>query len=108
MPLYICNSKQDALDAAAREKIAKAITRIHCSVTGAPEIFVHAVFFEESPLIPLENKTLSVRGTIRKGRSDKQKNQIAELIRESLIQYGEVPAHQADALDSRDARQLGS
>lgn len=98
MPLYICNSRRDALDAAAKEEIAKAITRIHCSVTGAPDIFVHAVFFEESPLFPLEDKTLFVRGTIRKGRSDEQKNQIAESIRESLIQHGGVSAQQAGAL----------
>ena len=98
MPLYICNSKKGALDAAAKEKIAEAITRIHCSVTDAPDIFVHAVFFEESPLFPLEERTLFVRGTIRKGRSDEQKNQIAGSIGESLIQHGGVPAQQVGAL----------
>ena len=46
MPLYICNSRKGTLDSAAKQKIARAITDTHCSVTGAPPLFVHAVFFE--------------------------------------------------------------
>jgi len=92
MPLYICNTRSGALDAAAKKKVAEAITNIHCSVTGAPASFVHAVFFEESPLFPLQEKVLFVRGTIRKGRSDEQKNEIAESIRASLVEHGGVEA----------------
>ncbi|MEM7097521.1 MAG: tautomerase family protein [Pseudomonadota bacterium] len=58
MPLYICNSKKDVLDADARSKIAQAITDIHCSVTGAPPCFVHAMFFEDVPAFPLEDNDL--------------------------------------------------
>ncbi len=97
MPLYICNTKESAVSAAAKEKIADAITNIHCSVTGAPALFVHAVFFEESPLFPLEDKTLFVRGTIRKGRSDEQKNEIAEAIRAALVEHGNVELQQTGA-----------
>ena len=98
MPLYICNAKKDALDAAARTQSANAITNIHCSVTGAPASFVHAVFFEEASQFPLEDKTLIVRGTIRKGRSEDQKNQIAESIKASLVEFGQVESQQAEAL----------
>jgi phenylpyruvate tautomerase PptA (4-oxalocrotonate tautomerase family) len=98
MPLYICNMKKGALDGPAKEKIAEAITNIHCSVTGAPASFVHAVFFEEALQFPLEDKTLYVRGTIRKGRSDEQKNQIADAIRASLVKCGGVEVQHAYAL----------
>lgn len=97
MPLYVCNTKRNALNGSAKEKIAQAITDIHCNVTGAPASFVHAVFFEEASQFPLEDKTLYVRGTIRKGRSDQQKNQIAESIRRSLVEYGGVTAQQTEA-----------
>ncbi len=97
MPLYICNSGKDAIDAAAKEKIARDITDIHCEVTGAPEIFVHVVFFEESPQVPLGDKALAVRGTIRKGRSSEQKEQIAAAVRASLVQHGRVAEDEAHA-----------
>lgn len=98
MPLYVCNAKKGLLNAAAKEAIANDITNIHCSITGAPAIFVHTVFFEEALQFPLENKALFVRGTIRKGRSNAQKDEIASAINESLVQHGGVPAAQANAL----------
>ena len=97
MPLYICNSTQGALDPTGRERIANAITRIHCEVTGAPALFVHVVFFEEAPQFPLADKTLFVRGTIRKGRSDEQKDRIADAIRASLAEIAGVEVQHADA-----------
>ncbi len=97
MPLYICNTSKDAIDAETKAKIAQAITDIHCDVTGAPPLFVHAVFFEESPLFPLEDRTLFVRGTIRKGRSDKQKDRIASRIRAALAEHGAVEQARTDA-----------
>ncbi|NKC01250.1 MAG: DoxX family membrane protein [Pseudomonadales bacterium] len=90
MPLYVCNARNGALDSSAKSRIAEAITNIHCKITGAPPSFVHTVFFEEAPQFPLEGKALYVRGTIRKGRSDDQKKQIRELIRDSLVEYGGV------------------
>ena len=98
MPLYICNTKPAALDQAAKANIAQAITDIHCSVTGAPPCFVHAVFFEEAPQFPLEEKDLFVRGTIRKGRSDAQKDDIAEQIQQALVEHGGVESHAVKAL----------
>ena len=89
MPLYICNTRTDVLDAGAKQAIAEDITRIHCSATGAPACFVHVAFFEEAPLIPLQDKTLSVRGTIRKGRTEEKKNDIAQAIKASLIKHSE-------------------
>ena len=98
MPLYICNVKKGSIDATAKKQIADAITNIHCSVTGAPASFVHAVFFEESALFPLEDKQLFVRGTIRKGRSTEQKNEIAEQIQASLAEYGKASLQNTEAV----------
>ena len=95
MPLYICNTRKDALNNDAKQKIAEDITRIHCAVTGAPPIFVHAAFFEESPMFPLEDKTLFVRGTIRAGRTDEKKKAIAAQIHESLVKHGGLPSAEA-------------
>ncbi len=95
MPLYICNTRKGLLDDAARQNIAAAITTIHCSVTGAPESFVHAAFFEESPRFPLEERSLFVLGTIRKGRSDAQKAEIAEAVQAALVEHGRVAIEDA-------------
>ena len=56
---------------------------------------------EEAPQFPLEGKTLLVRGTIRKGRSDEKKHEIAETIKASLLQHGQV-ADQDAKVDIRE------
>lgn len=69
MPLYICGAPASALNDDQRRRIAAAITRVHCEVTGAPAIFAHVVLDE--------SKTeYSVFGTIRAGRSDEVKNEL--------------------------------
>ncbi len=97
MPLYICNSQKGALDDTSKPAIAQAITDIHCTVTGAPPIFVHVVFFEDAPIVPLQDNTLAVRGTIRKGRSDQQKDDIAQAIEAALVEHAQVEPHRAHA-----------
>ncbi|MEL7042561.1 MAG: tautomerase family protein [Pseudomonadota bacterium] len=84
MPLYSCNAKSGAISAEAKTKIAADITRIHCDVTGAPDIFVHAFFFEDAPHQPLDGATAFLSGTIRAGRTDAQKADIVEDMRQSI------------------------
>lgn len=96
MPLYVCNAKVGALDESAKAKIAGAITDIHCAVTSAPALFVHVAFFEESPAFPLGDRTLFVRGSIRKGRTEQQIAEIAGSIQTSLIEYGGVEAERTE------------
>ncbi|MEO1227974.1 MAG: DNA-binding protein [Myxococcota bacterium] len=101
MPVYICNSALGAVDEAAKPKIAADITRIHCEVTGAPAVFVHAVFVEEVPLYPRGDKTAFVVGSIRKGRTDDQKGRIQSEIRRSFVEHAglsadEVGVHTVD------------
>ena len=98
MPLYICNTTRDALDAAAREKLAIAITDIHCAVTDAPAMFVHVAFFEEAPQFPLDDSSLFVVGTIRRGRTDDQKDEIATSIKAALASTAGIDADRAAVL----------
>ena len=91
MPLYLCNSARGAIDNAAKPKIAADITRIHCDVTGAPPTFVHAFFFEEAPHQPLGDKTVLLFGNIRHGRTDEQKSQLVEQMRESIHSHTGIP-----------------
>jgi phenylpyruvate tautomerase PptA (4-oxalocrotonate tautomerase family) len=48
MPLYQCLVPSGSLDSGARARIAKAITDVHTSVTGAPRGFVNVVFTDTS------------------------------------------------------------
>lgn len=84
MPLYVCNSLKGAIADDVKPKIAADITRIHCDVTGAPPTFVHAFFFEEARHQPLTGETVFLFGSIRSGRTDAQKAQIAEQMRASI------------------------
>ena len=95
MPLYICNTVPNTLNEQSKERIANDITEIHCAVTGAPEIFVHVAFFEESPIVPLGSDRAAVRGTIRKGRSVEQKDEIAKAIHASLDRAAGISATNA-------------
>lgn len=69
MPLYICGTPPNALDDRQRQRIAAAITRIHCDLTGAPPTFAHVVFDESKG-------EYSVFGTIRAGRTDAVKSDL--------------------------------
>ena len=77
MPLYICGAPAETLDDDKRRRIAEAITRIHCDVTGAPAIFAHVIFDESK-------SEYSVFGTIRAGRGDEVKAALKRQMAESV------------------------
>ena len=91
MPLYSCNAAKGAIDDAVKPKIAEDITRIHCDVTGAPPTFVHAFFFEDAVHQPLGDKTAFLFGSIRAGRTDAQKAQIVDEMRQSIHTHTGIP-----------------
>ncbi len=98
MPLYLCNTRPDAVPPEARAAIAADVTRIHCEVTGAPPSFVHVFFLEDLPQPPLDDHLAVVSARIRQGRSNEQKRQITEQITESLRRHaGLDPADTAVA-----------
>lgn len=98
MPLYICNAAAGEISAAARAEIAADITRIHCDVTGAPAKFVHTAFLEDEARFPRGEHLASVVGTIRQGRSDAQKAQIAEAIQQSLQAHAGIALAHSQAV----------
>ena len=90
MPVYVCNAAKGAISHEAKEKIAADITRIHCAVTDAPPQFVHAFFLEEGAQRPLDGKQASLFGSIRAGRSDDQREQIAQEMTESIHRHAGI------------------
>ena len=76
MPLYRCTVAEGLTTLEQRALIAKEITRIHCEVTGAPPIFVHAFFADDTDgRLPAGRKAV-VLGSIRTGRTPQQKQQL--------------------------------
>jgi len=96
MPLYLTNGAAGALSDDAKQKIAGDITRIHCDITGAPPIFVHAFFAEGVPDMPLGDKSVVTFGNIRSGRSDAQKAEIKSQIREAVSGHAGLPLEAVD------------
>ena len=84
MPLYRCAIREGLSTEAQRAQIAKDVVRVHCGVTGAPAIFVHAFFSERAPSELPEGHAAYVFGTIRWGRTDEQKAQIRSDLRTSV------------------------
>ena len=86
MPLYRCAVLEGLTTEDQRARISKEVVRVHCGVTGAPPSFVHA-FFKELPAAELpEGKAAFVLGTIRWGRSDEQKAEIASDLSKSIAE----------------------
>ncbi len=49
MPTYLCTIPAGSLAAAQKGAVAKAITRVHSEVTGAPAFFAEVIFTEIAP-----------------------------------------------------------
>lgn len=98
MPLYVCNTRAGAISEDAKARIAEDITRIHCQITAAPPTFVHAFFFEEADHIPLNDNTAFLFGSIRGGRSDAQKEQLASEMRASIHTHAGIPLDEIVAM----------
>lgn len=84
MPLYRCAIAEGLSNEAQRAQIAKEVVRIHCGVTGAPPAFVHAFFSERTNAELPDGQVAFVFGTIRWGRTDEQKAQIASDLKTSV------------------------
>jgi phenylpyruvate tautomerase PptA (4-oxalocrotonate tautomerase family) len=84
MPLYRCTVSEGLTSEDQRARIAKEIVRIHCDVTGAPASFVHAFFAEASAESLPDGMLIFVVGSIRKGRSDDDKEQIVSELTDAI------------------------
>jgi hypothetical protein len=93
MPLYNLASRA-ALDEVTRERVAQAVTRAHCEVTGAPAEFVNVLFVHGFPLKgALE---IDAIGGVRKGgnRTAEVVERLRNALREAIVQASGKAADQ--------------
>jgi len=97
MPTYTCTAAAGLLDAARKAALARAVTRAHCELTGAPTQFAQVVFQDVAPGdhfiggVPLGHDHVFVYGRIRAGRSAQ--------VREALIRRLVVDVATAAGID---------
>jgi phenylpyruvate tautomerase PptA (4-oxalocrotonate tautomerase family) len=89
MPFYTVTAPENSITADQKHALAKAITRVHADVTGAPESFVHVTFLNPSSddwfSGGAPSQGFRVDGRIRAGRSDVDKQRLLrELSRVSV------------------------
>jgi len=94
MPLYRCTISEGLTTYEQRLEIAKEITRIHCEVTGAPPVFVHAFFVEDRAGMMAESTRAIVIGSIRAGRTSEQRERIVSHIKDAFARVCSVEADQ--------------
>lgn len=90
MPLYRTMTTPGLLDDAQRERFANDVVEVHCDVTGAPRSFVHVLYLEDDRGALGEGQQAMVAGTIRHGRSDEQRQEIADRLTDALAEVAGV------------------
>ncbi|MEL6447588.1 MAG: tautomerase family protein [Pseudomonadota bacterium] len=94
MPLYLCSTPADDLTREMRQRIATAITDVHCEATGAPRKFVHVVFFASAQAAMFDlltpngapNGRCQLYGSIRSGRTDDIKERLVSGLRHAAAE----------------------
>ena len=80
MPFYSCNVPAASLTDNEKDDLARAITRIHAEVTGAPPDLVHVIYNElgaaDSYTAGEPSTDIIITGHIRAGRSDPEKQRL--------------------------------
>lgn len=80
MPFYECFVPEGVINGDQKAGVARAITRIHCEATGAPESFVNVVF-QDVPagdffVAGRPARAVRIRGSIRAGRPQDVKDRM--------------------------------
>lgn len=97
MPTYQCFAPQGLLDAPAKAAIARAITRTHAEVTGAPSYFAQVVFQGVAATEhflggePLSHEHVFVHGHIRAGRSALDRAALIDRLIREVAQAAALP-----------------
>lgn len=92
MPLYRALVQPGLLDRPGRKAFANDVVDIHCDITGAPRSFVHVLYAEDEDQALAEGQNALVFGTIRHGRTDEQRDEIAAQLSEALASRAGVDA----------------
>ncbi len=90
MPLYRALVRPGLLTLEQREAFANDVVDVHCGVTGAPRSFVHVLYADDHEGDLDEGQNALVFGTIREGRNDEQKREIADRLTAALAARAEV------------------
>ncbi len=101
MPFYHALVRPGLGSPDARRAFANDVVDIHCGVTGAPRSFVHVLYTDDHRGSLGADQSCSIRGTIRAGRADEQKNEIVEGLRRAFadrtgVDVGSVTAGTTD------------
>lgn len=84
MPFYHALVQPDLLTESARQQFASDVVEVHCDVTGAPPSFVHVLVTDDASANLPVDRSADVQGTIRAGRTNAQKDEIATRISAAL------------------------
>ena len=86
MPLYRTLTRPGLLTLEQREAFANDVVDVHCDVTGAPRSFVHVLYADDDESRLDDGQNALVFGTIRAGRNDAQKHEIAQRLTAALAE----------------------
>ncbi|GAP36502.1 4-oxalocrotonate tautomerase family protein [Piscinibacter sakaiensis] len=98
MPTYVVTAPQGRLSAAQKQRIAADVTRVHCSVTGAPAYFAQVLFND----VPEGNYFVGGRllqgsehvflhGQIRAGRDEPTKERLLLELMAAVAEGASLP-----------------
>src|ERR1700716_4129995 len=92
MPFYSCNVPAGSLTDSQKDDLAKAITRVHAEVTGAPPDLVHVIYNEvaagDSYTAGEPSSDTIITGHIRAGRSDADKQRLLREVADAAATTG--------------------
>lgn len=98
MPLYRVMTDKGLLDDDSRLAFARDVTDVHCDITGAPREFVH-VLYSDAGTGELDTGTSAfVFGSIRSGRTDDQKAEMATRLADALASRADVDSQTVSVL----------
>jgi phenylpyruvate tautomerase PptA (4-oxalocrotonate tautomerase family) len=90
MPMYQCFAPPESFNDGKRAALARTLTTIHCSLTGAPPTFVHIVFRDGQP--SWSQARLSILGGIRAGRGVEVTDALVSQMTHALAEAAGVAA----------------
>lgn len=90
MPLYRTLVRPGLLDLEQRTAFANDVVDVHCEITGAPRSFVHVLFAEDEAGALDDGQNALVFGTIRHGRTDDQRADLADRLSAKLAERADV------------------
>jgi len=99
MPTYLCTIPVDSLSGDQKAAVAKAITRVHREVTGAPGFFAEVIFQHVADGdwfiggAPLAKETIYVHGNIRGGRTPEMRHDLIVRLAAAIGDAAGLPAH---------------